>query len=302
MIKTLGLAMLWLCLDNEASDDINLPEETRTRVKTAYEALVVDDKPPLPVMKVPLHVYRMEDETCIDEIMQHQPQEEGGTLADNLARVPVEGGGGAASQHILQTVVVQQRNLQRQLEQMQVAMHNMDQNNRVYMENKFRLLNNNIRRFGGTIQGGLVRQDPNRQAEVRQERREAGAGRFTQQPANPFNHRRRQWPKLSPNIKDLNLLWGEYQHGLVGQKPTKDWTREERGGGGDSKVKQTYYRRNTIWKIQQHLINKGMNIHAANTLIESTYGRGTSVTNISKGIVRDRKTYRAQGGLHPNLR
>ena len=301
MIRTLGLAMLWLCLDDEASEDINLEEDMRARVVTAYAELVVDDKPPLPVMKVPVHVYRMEDETCIDEIMQQREPQQGGTVGDHLAQVPVQGGG-AAQQHVLQTVVVQQRNLQRQLEQMQVAMHNMDQNSRVYMENKFRVLNNNIRRFGGTIQGGFVRQDPNRQAEVRQERREAGAARANQPNFNPFQRRRRHWPKLTPNIKDLNLLWGEYQHGLVGQKAAKDWTREERGGGGDSTVKQTYYRRNTIWKLQQHLVNKGMIIHAANMQIEATYGRGVSLTNISKAIVRDRRVYSEQGGFHPNLR
>jgi len=117
-----------------------------------------------------------------------------------------------------------------------------------------------------------------------------------------FLRRGRQWPKLAPNIKDLMVLWGEYQHGIAGRKPAKDWTREERGGGGDKKVKQTYYRRNCIWKIQKLLVHGGKTIHAANAAIEVTYGSGSSITAISAGIVRDRKVYQQHGGLHPNFR
>jgi hypothetical protein len=93
-------------------------------------------------------------------------------------------------------------------------------------------------------------------------------------------------------------LWTEYEFGIGGRKPAKNWTAAERG---NQKQKQTYYRRNCIWKIQLHLINKGHRIEAANAIIRSTYGERTSITNISKLIVRDRSEYKANGGLHPNL-
>jgi len=224
-------------------------------------------------------------------VIQQQQQQQTNT-AEDLARVPLEGSGGA-THHVLQTVVIQQRNLQRQYEELQVQIHQMDQSNRVWMENKFRGLNNNIRRFGGTIQGGFTIQgnaNTNRQQ--------------VQRPPELPNHPRggRIWPKLSPNIKDLRVLWAEYEHGISGRKPARAWTREERGGGGDTKVKQTFYRRNNIWKIQKLLINKGYTVHSANALIEETYGASSSITSISKAIVQDRKQHRAHGGLHPKFR
>jgi len=299
LIRNLGLAMLWLACDEDASKDLNLPEEILERVHSAYNDIPADDKPQQPVSKVQLHVYRHEDETIIEELVAVQSTtttSEPSNTGDALARVPADsaGGGNGAMQHVLQTVVLQQRNLQQQMDDMRVTVHQNDQANRVWMENKFRLLNDNVRRFGGATQGGLARQDSRRQAEVR---RSVAEG-----PPVNYLQRGRQWPKLAPNIKDLMVLWGEYEHGIAGRKAAKDWTREERGGGGDKKVKQTFYRRNCIWKMQRHLINKGKSIHAANAVIATTYGSGTSITNISASIVRDRKTCKAHGGLHPNFR
>ena len=94
-------------------------------------------------------------------------------------------------------------------------------------------------------------------------------------------------------------LWTEYEFGIGGRKAAKDWSAEERG---NPKQKQTYYRRNCLWKIQVHLINKDHRIEAANALILQTYGQTTSVTNISKAVVVDRNRFKRQGGLHPNLR
>ena len=91
----------------------------------------------------------------------------------------------------------------------------------------------------------------------------------------------------------------EYEFGIGGRKPAKDWTIAERG---NKKQKQTYYRRNCIWKLQLHLINKGHRIESANKEIRKTYGQNTSVTNIAKAIVTDRSRYKAHGGLHPNFR
>jgi hypothetical protein len=153
------------------------------------------------------------------------------------------------------------------------------------------VLNDNIRRFGGTIQGGLARQHPERQAEVRRFLAEGPA----------VAQRDRAWPTLAPNIRDLMVLWNEWEYGIAGRKPAKDWTSVERGGGGNKKVKQMYHRRRNVWRIQQHLVNKGRNIHSANAFIERTYGSNQSITAISQAIVRDRATYASHGGLHPNF-
>ena len=302
LVKNLGLAYLWLCLDKEASEDLQIPDATAERVKTAYDALPLqDDKPEQAVNRVPLHVYRDEEETIIDEIVAEElpRDQEGRNVADSLAQIPASGGT-TATQHVLKTLVLQQRLLQRQQQELENRISNVDASNRAWLENRFRQLNGNIRRFGGTIQGGLVRQDPNRQAEVRRATAEVPLEEDRQ---GAYQHRgRRLWPRLAPNIKDLMQLWTEYEHGIGGRKAAREWSAIERGGGGDQKIKQTYYRRNMIWRVQVHLINKGNNIHRANAIIEQTYGKNTAITEMSKAIVRDRKTYKAFGGLHPNFR
>ena len=102
---------------------------------------------------------------------------------------------------------------------------------------------------------------------------------------------------------DLVALWQEYDHGLNERLAAKEWTREQRGGGGNKKTKQTYYRRHQIWKIQALLIRKGNTIYEeANRIIKETYGRNTPTTKISEGIVKDKQRYSTNGGLHPNFR
>ena len=114
-----------------------------------------------------------------------------------------------------------------------------------------------------------------------------------------INRDGREWPALCPNINSLLSLWTEYEFGIGGRKPAKAWKGEERG---HKSQKQTYYRRNCIWRIQLRLVNKGYRIEAANALIRRTYGERTSITNMAIAIVADRKTYKDNGGLHPNFR
>ena len=302
LIKNLGLAMLWLIMDEEAAAELAVPQSMIDRTKSAYDDLPTDNKPTQPVARVSLHIYRHGEETIIEEVAQRaerqqdQQDQQGrpATVADELARIPGSGGNDA-TQHVLQTVVIQQRNLQQQLQELQQAMITTDQRNRVWMDNKFRQINGTVRRFGGTIQGGLARQHPERQAEVRRVEAEGP-------PAEPYYRRRgRVWPTLAPNIRDLMVLWAEWEYGIAGRKPAKAWTRTERGAGGKDSVKQMFHRRNNVWGIQQLLVNKGRSITQANTLIERTYGN-ISITGISEAIVRDRKAFERHGGLHPNFR
>lgn len=183
------------------------------------------------------------------------------------------------------------------MNQLEQRLDARDQGNRSWLEDRFRRVIDNTRRFGGTIQSGLARQQPARRAEIR---------RVTDDEAihgvvndyNP-NRRWRRWPTLCKNVNNLTSLWSEYEMGIGGRKPAKDWTAVERG---NKRQKQTYYRRNCIWKIQRYLISKGHNIQAANALIRRTYGENTSITKISEAVVKDRKRYERQGGLHPNFR
>ena len=306
LIRNLGLCVLWLAHDEEACHDLDMPDAMRNRIQAAYNDLPIENKPAQPVKRNDLHVYRLGEETVIDEVIpQEQDQTMANNVGDELARMPATGGN-AASQHILKTIVIQQRQLQQQLQDLQQAMLTMDQRNRAWTENKFRVINDNIRRFGGTIRSGLARQDPERQAEVRRYDEE-DHGQHTDVfygNTNSRAQRGRQWPKLAPNIRDLMVLWHEWEYGIGGRKPAKDWTAQERGGGGCKKVKQMYHRRKNIWRIQLLLINKGRSIQAANALIEQTYGSRLSLTAISQAIAKDRQTYKDKDddGLHPNFR
>jgi len=305
LVRNLGLALLFAMLDNDANEYLAVNFPNSDAAKQAYEAIPVENKPEQPVMRVPLHIYRIGEDTLIDEVWndgggdqqdQQQGQQQGRNNAGNaLARVPASGGN-TATQQVLQTLLIQNQQLQRTLQEMENRIELREQGNRSWLEEKLRRMNDNIRRFGGTIRGGFARQDPNRQAAIRRYQNEPRAPAAA---TAPFRARRTAWPTLCPNVNCLMSLWTEYEFGIGGRKAAKNWTPAERG---NPKQKQTYYRRNCIWKIQLHLINKGHRIEAANALIRQTYGQNTSMTNVSKCIVRDRSRHRAQMGLHPNLR
>ena len=57
---------------------------------------------------------------------------------------------------------------------------------------------------------------------------------------------------LYKGIKNLFDLWQEYEFGLSGNKPAKDFTRLERG-----KHKYAYCRRKVFWEIIIKLVNTG---------------------------------------------
>ena len=143
-----------------------------------------------------------------------------------------------------------------------------------------------------------MRQNPARQAEVRRCNAEDHGHEFH----NPQRQRGRQWPKLVPNIRDLMVLWTEWEHGIGGCRPAKSWTHVERGGGGDGKVKQMHHRRRNVWRTQQRLIDEGHNVQSTIKIIENTYGANRLITAILEAIAKDRQRHHSEGGLHPNFR
>jgi hypothetical protein len=301
LIRNLGLAMLFVVLDEDASGELfPLAELPRiSDIKRAYEALPVEGKPEQPISRVPLHVYRIGEETFIDEVWQDQQQQQQPQQRTNpgasLAQVPASGGG-AATQQVLQTLLIQNQQIQRQLQEIEQRISLQRQGDRAWLEEKLRRINDNVKRFGGSVESSFARQHPRRQLQLAEDAEDEAVA---QRVGTTIERNGRQWPALCPNINSLLSLWTEYEFGIGGRKPAKSWTREERGNRSQ---KQTYYRRNCIWKIQVHLMNKGYNVEAANALIRRTYGETTSITNIAKAIVTDRATYKAQRGLHPNFR
>ena len=97
--------------------------------------------------------------------------------------------------------------------------------------------------------------------------------------------------KLYRSPKTLFDLWHEYQFGLNGCNPAKEFALEERG-----KVKNVYCRRKVFWDVITLLVNVGHTSEVAIDKVYVCYGRGKSVTTILLNMVQDRK----RGG-HPNL-
>ena len=91
--------------------------------------------------------------------------------------------------------------------------------------------------------------------------------------------------RLSKCPKTLHDLWREYEFGLNGFKPAKDFTDSERG-----KDKYKYYRRNNFWKQVAEMIRAGDSADSAIDKFYEVYGGGKSVTQ----IIADKKN----GGHH----
>jgi hypothetical protein len=84
-------------------------------------------------------------------------------------------------------------------------------------------------------------------------------------------------------------LWVEYQTGIGGRKPARDFTAQERG-----RDKYRFYRRKHVWDIVVNLVNAGVQARVEIDRIYNHYGATRSVSNIIKDIMRDKRN---NGGL-----
>jgi hypothetical protein len=90
----------------------------------------------------------------------------------------------------------------------------------------------------------------------------------------------------------LHLLWHEYEFGLSGRKPAKNFNAQERGWN-----KYSYHRRKVVWDKIAELVQAGYTLDAAIGRIHAAYGAGATVTTIINQMRHDR-----QHGGHPDLR
>ena len=98
--------------------------------------------------------------------------------------------------------------------------------------------------------------------------------------------------RLSKRPKDLFLLWKEYQFGLEGNKPARDFSPDERG-----KDAYTYCFRKNFWEVVATMIRSGETSDTAIDRIYVVYGRNKCVSDILREMRKDKK----RGG-HPSLR
>ena len=89
--------------------------------------------------------------------------------------------------------------------------------------------------------------------------------------------------KLSKNPKDLYTLWKEWELGLNGVKPAKDFTYHKRGAN-----KFSYCQHKDFWDAVTGLISKGFTSDTAIDRIYLVYCQGKSIDQILKLMAQDR--------------
>ena len=118
-------------------------------VKTAYNSLNLDESQP--VKKVRLNIYRVRHQLLIDPVDDDQLVAGGGGLVHGAAH------GGMAAEEALQTMTLQFSQFCNEVNQRFAAESAEIQESRNFMKKQFKVLNNNIRCYSGTIEGSLVR-------------------------------------------------------------------------------------------------------------------------------------------------
>ena len=236
---------------------------------------------------------------------QQQQQQGGGTIAaggvlgggggggepatgGEAALMPVVGRGNQYDD--IQAVLIQLQNQTRQ--QMTTMEQHIDasvSSFQTWTRSQFNFVNNNIRRFGGTIQGAVARQDPV-QAQERRAAENQQAAQAVMENHEPGS------ATLSPAPKTLHELYTEWQYGIGGRKAARLWNSRERSRRVDG-IKQKFYRRSVVWTILKRLVNKGHHIQEAIHMIKEAYGHDCTVSQYINKIIHDRRN-----GGHPNLR
>ena len=93
-------------------------------------------------------------------------------------------------------------------------------------------------------------------------------------------------------------LWMEWNVGLDGRKPAKEFTTRERNQKLNG-IKQKYYRRRCVWIVQARLLNGGMTLIEANTKIHQVTG-GKTVTQVIDRMIQFQRVY-GKGKTHCDL-
>ena len=112
--------------------------------------------------------------------------------------------------------------------------------------------------------------------------------------------------QLMDRPNNLHDLWTEYMFGHGGNKPAKSFTVAERNNRSNG-IKQKYYNRSRVWRLQVYMLNAGMTAENANSLIMNTYGGQCMVSRIIKAIIRDANNPNSQFipavgfSIHPHL-
>jgi len=257
----LGKALLWLVFSEENS---YVPDEvTRERICHAYNGIRLLPENVNPIEKILIVVTGDDAEVHLNEV---------GQAAGGGGAVGGAGGGG------------QPRSQRDQLLAMQsdlVSIRRMLAERNTREDENYLHLNENYLRLGRRLLN--IEQNTRRIAAQPAFRTARATG--NQDDIPPDNANRNHVPyqsTLSATPRNIHLLWLEYETGIGGRKPARDFTREERG-----RVKHKYHRRKVVWDCVSRLIRAGLTSDVACDRIYQVYGVSTTVTAIINRMKRD---------------
>jgi hypothetical protein len=266
----LGRALLWVAFEDFG---VYLPQGLRNRIQTAYADIPGQQLEPgeNPVKKVLLVVSGNEGEVYIDALDDEDDENDGDGPPRRRRRHERDELLGLHSQ----MASLRQENVQLK-DQMTRESNRSDQ--------QFA----NLARMMRRLLGQAARPIRNvRTGEVTAGNEEAPAAQNLVAPLAAAT--------LSVLPRTVHTLWIEYEFGIGGRKPAKDFTPTERG-----KAKYNYHRRKVVWDVIAALVRGGWLSDVACDRIYEVYGRQQSVTTIINNMRKDRITY--NGHAHPALR
>jgi hypothetical protein len=252
----LGKAMLYICLKEQDPQQCNkvmpVPADIHQRVCAAYAELGLDEAQP--VLKVPLHIYHINKMLQIDEVVTDVGASVAAPVGGN-AMVAVQDRkntvaplGHGLGNEVMQSMLIQMNRMEHVQAQSQQTLLNAMSEMQTQHRRQFQVVNNNIRCFGGCIEGSLVRQvNSNRQQRLLAMNQADEAA-----PMEALND-----AQLSSQPRDFITLWREYQFGLNGRKAARLFTTQERNNA-NGKIKQKFYRRGEIWECMRRQIHRGL--------------------------------------------
>ncbi|KAG9407882.1 hypothetical protein AC1031_021123 [Aphanomyces cochlioides] len=109
--------------------------------------------------------------------------------------------------------------------------------------------------------------------------------RVTAQSVLPTTAKKPKRSLLCKKPRDLYELWHEYEFGIGGNKPAKDFTAKERG-----ETKWTYCTRLVFWNLIKAMVNRNHTNDTAIDAVYIAYGPSSSVTQVLRQLRRDKGT------------
>jgi hypothetical protein len=175
-----------------------------------------------------------------------------------------------------ETLFSQQFILQQRMEDLRQEMISLFGVQRSYLRN----MNTNVKR----IAAQPVVRSYSKQRRTTGHLSSGSHGTTNVEATSPRMEEMRNGVKLSRNPKDLYTVWKEWEFGLNGMKPARDFTIHERGAN-----KFAFSRRKNLWDTVTRMIAHGFTSDTAIDRIYLVYGRGKSVCSICYALAKDRR-------------